>query len=172
MNVSCPRKGRPRLSFSAEDKFISVNILRNHQQHLILNPTSVQKLYLCEMQEKWTDGICMCGSHREEWRRCECVGVLCCWHCCDLFRIQDTLSQHPAATCYPIWFAFLWPLSVFQQYSDSKHNSSLCKGYLTKKESDRVLHQGTWPPQSPDLNPADMRRVGPLQVTTSWNWFN
>uniref|UniRef100_A0A673X451 Transmembrane anterior posterior transformation 1 n=1 Tax=Salmo trutta TaxID=8032 RepID=A0A673X451_SALTR len=30
--------------------------------------------------------------------------------------------------------------------------SRLCKGYLTKKESDGVLHQMTWPPQSPDLN--------------------
>ena len=31
----------------------------------------------------------------------------------------------------------------------------LCKGYLTK-ESDGVLHQITWPPQSPDLNPIEM----------------
>ena len=28
--------------------------------------------------------------------------------------------------------------------------------YLTKKESDGVLHQMTWPPQSPDLNPIEM----------------
>ena len=34
--------------------------------------------------------------------------------------------------------------------------SRLCKGYLTKKESDGVLHQMTWPPQSPDLNPIVM----------------
>jgi hypothetical protein len=33
--------------------------------------------------------------------------------------------------------------------------SRLCKGYLTK-ESDGVLHQMTWPPQSPDLNPIEM----------------
>ncbi|KAK5615421.1 hypothetical protein CRENBAI_001263 [Crenichthys baileyi] len=32
----------------------------------------------------------------------------------------------------------------------------LCKGYLTKKESDGVLRQMTWPPQSPDLNPIEM----------------
>ena len=31
----------------------------------------------------------------------------------------------------------------------------LCKGYLTN-ESDEVLHQMTWPPQSPDLNPIEM----------------
>jgi hypothetical protein len=29
-------------------------------------------------------------------------------------------------------------------------------GYLTKKESDGVLHQMTWPPQSPNLNPIEM----------------
>ncbi|XP_073535528.1 uncharacterized protein [Phyllobates terribilis] len=34
--------------------------------------------------------------------------------------------------------------------------SRLCKGYLTKKESDGVLRQMTWPPPSPDLNPIEM----------------
>ena len=37
----------------------------------------------------------------------------------------------------------------------TQHTSRLCKGYLTK-ESDGVLHQMTWPPQSPDLNPIEM----------------
>ncbi|CDQ73230.1 unnamed protein product [Oncorhynchus mykiss] len=36
----------------------------------------------------------------------------------------------------------------------TQHTSRLCKGYLTK-ESDGVLHQMTWPPQSPDLNPIE-----------------
>jgi hypothetical protein len=36
----------------------------------------------------------------------------------------------------------------------TQHTSRLCKGYLTKKESDGVLHQMTWPPQS--LNPIEM----------------
>ncbi|XP_078022930.1 sodium- and chloride-dependent GABA transporter 2-like [Epinephelus lanceolatus] len=40
--------------------------------------------------------------------------------------------------------------------NDPKHTSRLCKGYLTKKESDGVLRQMTWPPQSPDLNPIQM----------------
>ncbi|CAJ0951538.1 unnamed protein product, partial [Ranitomeya imitator] len=40
--------------------------------------------------------------------------------------------------------------------NDPKHNSRLCKGFLTKKESDGVLRQMTWPPQSPDLNPIEM----------------
>jgi transposase len=33
-----------------------------------------------------------------------------------------------------------------------KHTSRLYKGYLTK-ENDGVLHQMTWPPKSPNLNP-------------------
>ncbi|KAK6318063.1 hypothetical protein J4Q44_G00113540, partial [Coregonus suidteri] len=37
-----------------------------------------------------------------------------------------------------------------------QHTSRLCKGYFTKKESDGVLHQMTWPPQSPDLNQIEM----------------
>ena len=37
-----------------------------------------------------------------------------------------------------------------------KHTSRLYKGFLTKKESDGMLHQMTWPPQSPDLNPIKM----------------
>ncbi|XP_071239228.1 solute carrier family 25 member 32-like isoform X2 [Salvelinus alpinus] len=39
---------------------------------------------------------------------------------------------------------------------DPKHTSRLFKGYLTEKESDGVLHQMTWPSQSPDLNPIEI----------------
>uniref|UniRef100_A0AAZ3S1A8 Tc1-like transposase DDE domain-containing protein n=1 Tax=Oncorhynchus tshawytscha TaxID=74940 RepID=A0AAZ3S1A8_ONCTS len=55
----------------------------------------------------------------------------------------------------------------------AQHTSRLCKGYLTKKESDGVLHQMTWPPQSPDLNPIEMdgdeldRRVKEKQPTSA-----
>ena len=41
---------------------------------------------------------------------------------------------------------------VFQQDND-QHTSRLRKGYLTKKESDGVLHQ---PPQSPDHIPIEI----------------
>ena len=62
---------------------------------------------------------------------------------------------------------------VFQQDNDPKHTSRLCKGYFTMKESDGVLPQMTWPPQSPDLNPIEMvwdelgRRVKEKQPTSA-----
>ena len=48
------------------------------------------------------------------------------------------------------------PSFVFKQDNDPKHTSRLSKGYLTKKESDGVLHQMTWLPQSPNLNQMEM----------------
>ena len=35
---------------------------------------------LCETQSRWTDDLCMCDFHREAWKRCDGVGVLCWWH--------------------------------------------------------------------------------------------
>ena len=79
----------------------------------------------------------------------------------DLFRIQGTLNQHGYDSIlqqYAIpWGLRLMGLSfAFQQDNKTQHTSRLCKGYLTMKESDGVLHQMTWPPQSPDLNPIEM----------------
>jgi transposase len=37
----------------------------------------------------------------------------------------------------------------------TEHTARLCKGYLIK-ESNGVLHEMIWPPQSPDLNPIEM----------------
>ena len=58
-------------------------------------------------------------------------------------------------TRHPIWFALSGTIicfsTVFQQDNNPTH-LQVCKGYLIKKESDGVLHQMTWPPQSPDLN--------------------
>ena len=45
-----------------------------------------------------------------------------------------------------------WDYLSFFNRTMTQHTSSLCKGYLTKKESDGVLHQITWPPQQPDRN--------------------
>ena len=55
----------------------------------------------------------------------------------------------------------------------TQHTSRLRKGYLTQKESDGVLHQMTWPPQSPDLKPIEMiwgeldRKVKEKQPTSA-----
>ena len=96
---------------------------------------------------------------------------------CDLFRIQGTLNQHGH---HSILQRYAIPCGLglvgrfdFQQVNDPKHTSRLCKGYLTKKESDGVRHQMTWPPQLPDLNPIEMiwdeldRRVKEKQPTSA-----
>jgi hypothetical protein len=55
----------------------------------------------------------------------------------------------------------------------TQHTSRLCKGYFTKKESDGVLYQMTWPPKSLDLNQIEMvwdesgRRVKEKQPTSA-----
>ncbi|CAJ0952139.1 unnamed protein product [Ranitomeya imitator] len=62
-----------------------------------------------------------------------------------------------ATFCFDDCFAQSWhSLDELQEDNDLKHTSRLCKGYLTKKESDGVLRQITWPPYSPDLNPIEM----------------
>jgi hypothetical protein len=72
----------------------------------------------------------------------------------DLFRIQGTLNQHGHYSILQLYTIpsglHLVPQScVFQQDNDLTH-------YLTKEESDGVLHQMPWPPQSPNLNPIEM----------------
>ena len=71
-----------------------------------------------------------------------------------LFRIQGTLNQHGYHSilqqyAIPSGLRLVGLSFVFQQDDDPTHTSRLCKGYLTKKESDGVLHQMTWPLQSP-----------------------
>jgi len=96
----------------------------------------------------------------------------------DLFLIQGTLNQHGYHSilqryAIPSGLRLVGHPFVFQQDNNPKHTSRLCKGYLTKKESDGVLHQMTWPPQSPDLNPIEMvwdeldRRVKERQPTSA-----
>ena len=52
-------------------------------------------------------------------------------------------------------FCAYWDYLFFNR-TMTQYTSRLCKGYLTKKESDRVLHQMTWPPQSSNLNPIEI----------------
>ena len=69
----------------------------------------------------------------------------------DLLRIQGTLNQHGYHSilqryAIPSGFRLVGLSFVFQQDNYLKHTSRLCKVYLTKKESDGVLRQMTWPP--------------------------
>ena len=112
----------------------------------------------CATQKRWTDGLYMHGSQREAWRRrCDGVGVLCWWHCWGFIQNwrhtePAWLPQHPAATCHPIQFAFSWTIIYF---STGQWHQTHLQAVLTEKESDGVLRQMTWPPQSPDLNPIE-----------------
>jgi hypothetical protein len=60
----------------------------------------------------------------------------------------------------------------------TKHTFRLYKGYFTKKESDGALHQMTWPPQAPNLNPIEMvwdelyRRVKEKQPTSAQHMWD
>ena len=62
----------------------------------------------------------------------------------DLFKIQGILNQHGYHSIrqrhfIPSGLRLVGPAFVFQQDNDPKATSRLCKGYLTKKESDGVM---------------------------------
>ena len=105
---------------------------------------------------------------------------MCIIDICDLFIIQGTLFRHGYLSILqrhtiPSGLRLVGLSFVFQQDNDPKCTSRLYKGYLTK-ESDGVLHQITWPPQSPDLNPIEMvwdqldRRVKEKQPSAQNMW--
>ena len=96
----------------------------------------------------------------------------------DLFRVQSTLnlqSYHSILQRYaiPSGLRLVGLSFVYQQDNDPNSTSRLCKGFLTKKESGGVLHQMTWPPQSPKFNPIEVvwdeldRRVKEKQPTSA-----
>ena len=103
--------------------------------------------------------ISSCGSHREAWRRCD--GALMVTLSVIYLEFQGTLNKHGyhsilQQSAIPFGFRLVGLSFVCQQDNDPKHTFRLCKGYLTKKESDGVLHQMTWPLQLPDLHPIEM----------------
>ena len=91
---------------------------------------------------KWMIAICVVPTMKH-WRG----GVMvwgCYWHC--WWFIQNSrhtypafLAQHSAVTHHPSGLHLVGPSFVSQQDKNPKHTSRLCKGYLTKRESDGVL---------------------------------
>ena len=65
----------------------------------------------------------------------------------DLFKIEGTLKQHGYHSILQrhasSGLLSVEPSFILQQDSGHKHNSELCKGCLTRKESDGVLRQMT-----------------------------
>uniref|UniRef100_A0A8B9HBQ6 Transposase Tc1-like domain-containing protein n=1 Tax=Astyanax mexicanus TaxID=7994 RepID=A0A8B9HBQ6_ASTMX len=97
---------------------------------------------------EWMDSTCLVPTVKHGGG-----GAVMVWRCFagetvgDLFKIEGTLNQHGY---YSILQRHASPSGLddhlfFHQDNDPKHTSRLCKGYLTKKESDGVLHQMTWP---------------------------
>ena len=108
----------------------------------------------------------MCDSHCEAWRRrCDGAFLLTLSVIYLEFKapfwviVQDGYHRILQRYGIPSGLRLVGLSFVFQQENDPKHTSRLCKGYLTK-ESDGVLHQLTWPPQSPDLRPIEMKSEG------------
>ena len=92
-------------------------------------------------------------------------GGMMVWRCfagdtvSDLFRIQGTLNQHGYHSilqryAIPAGLRLVGLLFIFNR-TMTQHSSRVCNGYLTK-ESDGVLHQMTWHPQSSNLNQIEM----------------
>ncbi|CAJ0968398.1 unnamed protein product [Ranitomeya imitator] len=174
-----PRKGRPRATSASEDKFIRVTSLRNRRltEAQIRDQTHLYNNY-------YEETFCVAGLHgktaarkpllrtgnkqkrlvwakeHKEWTLDQWKSVL--WFDESKFDIFGSnhrvfvrcrKGERMDSTC-------LVPTvkhgggGVID--NDPKHTSRLCKGYLTKKDSDGVLRQMTWPPQSPDLNPIKM----------------
>ncbi|CAJ0943918.1 unnamed protein product, partial [Ranitomeya imitator] len=75
------------------------------------------------------------------------------WHSLD--ELQEALVPTTVSLC-DAEKVNGWTLHAWFPPTMTPNTSRLCKGYLTKKESDGVLRQMTWPPQSPDLNPIEM----------------
>ena len=101
------------------------------------------------------DDLCMCGSHREAWRR-RCDDALLVTMSVIYFELEAHFTSILQRYAIPSSLCLVELSFVFQQDNNPKDTSKLSKGYLTKNKRDGVLHQMTWPPQSPDVNPFEM----------------
>ncbi|CAJ0954683.1 unnamed protein product [Ranitomeya imitator] len=110
---------------------------------------------------EWMDSTCLVPTVKHG------GGGVMVWGCFagdtvgDLIKIEGILNQHGYHSilqrhAIPSGLRFVGPSFIFQQDNDPKHTSRLCKGYLTKKESDGVLRQMTWPP----VTRAELNRDG------------
>jgi hypothetical protein len=72
------------------------------------------------------------------------------------FKAHNQHGYHSILQPYAITSGLRLVGSFVFNRTMTQHTSRLCNVYLTKKERDGVLHQITWPPQLPDLNPSEM----------------
>ena len=161
-----------------KEKQQSIITLRHEGQSMRkmdIRPVEICPLvWWVQIGDFWFQPLYLVRCRVGDWMISACVvptmkhggGGVMVWGCfvgdtvCD-FRIQGTLNQHGyhshlLCSAIPSGLRLVLLSFIFQQDNDPKHTSRLCKGYLTKKQSDGVLHQMTWPPQSPDLNPIEM----------------
>ena len=94
-----------------------------------------------------------------------------------LLGIYSKLKAHwtsmaTTASCsdMPSHSVCIGPSFTFQQDNDPKHTSRLCKGYLTKKESDGVLRQMTCHPKpnQDGLMNCRVKAKGPTSTQHLW----
>ena len=102
---------------------------------------------LCETQSRWMDDLRMWFP---PWAwGCFAVDTVIYFefkaHLTSMATISFCSDTPPHLVC-----AYLFFNSTMTQ-----HTSRLCRA-IWSKESDGVLHQMTWPPQSPDLNPIEI----------------
>ena len=116
------------------------------------------------MQSRWTDDLCMCGSHREAWRRCFAGDTVC-----DLFRIQGTLNQHGYHSILK-WYVIpsglrLVGLSfVFQQDNDPKQGHCVRAIWPRRRVMECCIR---WPGFHNPLTSTKLRWCG-MNWTAKW----